>query len=945
MTEEDDAIVGRDAEIAQLGGFLDRAERGPTALLLEGQAGIGKTTLWRWTLAAAKRRGVTVLSASPAAAETALSFAALDDLLEPVLGDVLPRLLAPRRSALEAALLLSNGEERPPELHAIAAALRDAIRLLGERGPVLVAVDDAPWMDRPSAAAIAYAVRRLGAVPVGVLVARRQEGSAGVPFELDRAFEHCERLAVAELSLGALHKVIALRLDLTLPRPLLRRISETAGGNPFLALEIGRALERRGAVPNLGDTVPVPEELYGLVRERLSGLPSSARDLLAAVAALATPTTSLLETATGAGPTALRTAIDAGVLSFEGERLRFTHPLLRSAALALLLPAERRALHSRLSTIVPDPEERARQLALSVDGPDAAVAGSLDEAARLASRRGAAHAAAELCELALRLTPPAALDDTHDRRLRALWHSWEAGHADRARVLGEEAVAAAPPGSRRARALSQLAALLTYQADVRAANRLQRQALEEAGDEFEVRAAAHAELAMNLFLLRESLPEAEEHARVGVELAERLDSPAQLVRCLTNQGMVWMGLGRPDAEKPVLRALAIEKTLPDPGRLLRGGPRWDYASTLLWSDRLAEATAAFNDVLERADAAGDDGSIPYTLAHLALTHCLAGDLGEAAARAAEGHDLSVHAGLASEQAMLLGVQAFIAAHRGDAEACRVLASQAISVGERRSLKIAVITGHSAIALLELSLGAYARVEAELAELERELTAAGAGNPGGMRFVPDYSEALIGLGELDKARSVIGGYEAHAVRLDRPSARASALRCRGLIDAARGDADGALRTLADALQQHDRLVLPIDRARTLLAKGGLLRRAKQKRAARAALDEALAVFTTSGAKLFAEATQRELSRISGRAASPRRLTPSEHRVAALVAEGHTNRQVAAALFVSERTVEGHLSRVYAKLGVRSRSQLARRLTTGPGTIDDTRSRQAGEASAD
>jgi DNA-binding CsgD family transcriptional regulator len=935
VTLDDDAIVGRDEETAQLSGFLDGAGRGPTALVVEGEAGIGKTTLWRWTLATAQGRGFTVLSASPAAAETALSFAALDDLLEPVLDDVLPRLPAPRRSALEAALLLSTSRAGPPPLHAIAAAVRDAIRLLGEGRPVLIAVDDAQWIDRPSAAVIAYAVRRLGTAPVGVVVARRPEPGAGVPFELDRAFDRCERLAVAELSLGALHRIIARRLGLTLPRPLLRRIAETAGGNPFFVLEIARAFQRHGNMPGLADTVPVPDELHRLVRERLSALPADTRELLAAAAALAAPTTSLLEAATGSGPAALGTAIDAGLLSFEGERLRFTHPLLRSAALAILLPAERRALHARLGEVVPDPEERARQLALSIEGPDVAVASSLDRAAVLASRRGAGHAAAELCEFALRLTPREAADDAHERRLRALRHSWEAGDADRARVLGEEAVAGAPPGPRRARALLELARVLGYGKDVRAANRLQRQALEQAGNELEVRAAVHAELASNLFLLRESLLEAEEHARVAVELAERLDSPAQLARSLTNQGMVKMVLGRKDAQEPILRALAVEKSLPDAGRLW--GARWDHACVLLWSDRLAEAAAAFSAVLEDANAAGDEGSVPYTLAHLALTRCLAGDLDEAATLAAEGHELSIQAGLASQQAMLRAVLAFIAAHHGDAEVCRVLSAEAVSAGERRSLKVAVITGRSAIALLELSLGAHTNVVAELAVLERELTAAGAGNPGGLRFVPDYVEALVGLGELDQAGSVIGRYEAHAVRLDRPSARASALRCRGLIDAARGDRDGALRAFAAALEQHDRLVLPIDRARTLLAHGALLRRAKQKRAARAALDEALAGFTAAGAELFAEAAERELSRISGRAASSSGLTPSERRVAELVAAGQTNRQVAAALFVSERTVEGHLSRVYAKLGVRSRSQLARRLPTGARTPEGAKSR--------
>jgi DNA-binding SARP family transcriptional activator/class 3 adenylate cyclase/predicted ATPase len=865
-TRDDHAIVGRDDEIARLGDFLDSARRGPTALVLDGQAGIGKTTLWRWTLATAQGRGFTVLSASPAAAEAALSFAALNDLLESVLGEVLPRLPLPRRSALEAALLLSTSEEGPPQVYAIAAAVRDVLRILGERGPVLVAVDDAHWVDRPSAAVVAYAVRRLGTAPVAVLAARRSDAGTGVPFELDRAVDSCDRMAVAELSLGALHRIIARRLDLTLPRPLLRRIAEAAGGNPFFALEIARALQRHGAMPNLADTVPVPGELHGLMRERLLALPADTRELLAAAAALAAPTTSLLEAATGSGPAALRTAIDAGVLSFEGERLRFTHPLVRSAALALFLPAERRALHGRLSTVAPDPEERARQLALSAEGPDSAVAHSLDEAARVASQRGAGHTAAELCELALHLTPRDAADDAHERRLRALRYTWEAGDADRARELGEEAVAAARPGPRRARALVELAVLLSSQADVRAANGLQRRALEEAGDELDVRAAAHAELAINLFLLRESLPEAEKHAHLAVALAEQLESPARLTRCLTNQGIVRMCLGRADAEQSIIRALDLEKRLPDPAGLPRG-PRWDYACALLWSDRLTEAANAFNAVLDHANAVGDDGLIPYTLAHLALTHCLAGELGEAAAVAAEGHALSIQAGLASEQAMLLAVRAFVAAHQGDADSCRALAVEAISAGKRRSLKVAVITGHSAIALLELSHGAHARIVEELAQLERELTAAGVGNPGGLRFLPDYTEALVALRDLDHAQAVIGRYEAHAARLDRSTARASALRCRGLIDVARGDVDGALRAFSLALEQHDRLVLPIDRARTLLAQGAVFRRAKQTHAARAALEEALAGFATAGAQVFADATEHELSLIGGRTASP------------------------------------------------------------------------------
>jgi DNA-binding NarL/FixJ family response regulator len=407
-----------------------------------------------------------------------------------------------------------------------------------------------------------------------------------------------------------------------------------------------------------------------------------------------------------------------------------------------------------------------------------------------------------------------------------------------------------------------------------------------------------------------------------VQLAERLDQPARLVRPLTNLGMVRMCLGRADALEPVSRALAILGEVPDAG-LLRTGPRWDHACALLWSDSLEEATAEWHLLLEDAAATGDEGSMPYTLAHLALTRCLAGELETAGALASEGYELSIETGLASEQAMLMAVQALVLAHQGGEEECRRLAREAIALGERRSLKVAVITGHSALALLDLSLGDFAGVKGELEEVERDLTAAGTGNPGGMRFVPDYVEALAGLGELDRAEAVLGRYGGHAVRLDMPAARAAALRCGGLIAAARGDGERAQRAFAAALEQHERVTLPIDRARTLLAKGAMLRRAKRKRAAREALGEALEVFNERGAKLFAAATARELGRISGRAASAGELTPSERRVAELVASGRTNREVAAALVLAERTVESHLSHIYRKLGVRSRAELAHR----------------------
>jgi DNA-binding CsgD family transcriptional regulator len=211
----------------------------------------------------------------------------------------------------------------------------------------------------------------------------------------------------------------------------------------------------------------------------------------------------------------------------------------------------------------------------------------------------------------------------------------------------------------------------------------------------------------------------------------------------------------------------------------------------------------------------------------------------------------------------------------------------------------------------------------LAVHRQRLIAACVGEPGSVRFVPDEIEALIALGRLDEADTLLGWLEKRGRVLDRASALAAAGRCRGLLLTARRDEAAALAAFERALAEHDRVSMPFDRARTLLALGAALRRAKRKRDARETLGQALATFERLGARIWADRALVELGRIGGRAPAEGALTPSEQRIAALVAEGRTNREVAAALFLSDRTVESHLTHVYRKLGVRSRAELARR----------------------
>src|SRR5262245_46738512 len=325
------AVIGREEELAGIAAFLDEAAAGSVTLVLAGEAGMGKTTLWQAGVAEARERSFRVLTASPSVAETGLSLAAIGDLLGESADEVLGELPAPQRHALEVALLLKEAEGGTPEPRAVALAVLNALRVLARAGPVLVAVDDVQWLDAASAAALGYAARRLDVEPVGLLLAQRAAEDEPLPFDLGRA--GMEPMRVGPLTLGATHRLVRERLGVSLSRPALRRVHETAGGNPFYALEIARALppDTPAAEPP-----PVPGSLGELVRDRVAALPPDARATLLAAAALSEPRVSVVEAALGpdAGP-GLRAASEAGVVVVEDDRVRFEHPLLASAAYGL----------------------------------------------------------------------------------------------------------------------------------------------------------------------------------------------------------------------------------------------------------------------------------------------------------------------------------------------------------------------------------------------------------------------------------------------------------------------------------------------------------------------------------------------------------------------------------------------------------------------------------
>lgn len=515
-------LFGRESELRHITAFLDDARSGTAVLVLQGEPGIGKTSLWVRTVSAAKEHGWIVLSCRSAEAEARLSFAALGDLIGAVEDAVLEELPAPQRRGLEVALLRAEPEGPPPDRRAVGAAILGVVGSLSATVPLLIALDDVQWVDPPTSHALEFALRRLTDEPVGILLSSRtlQEGDPPLPLARALPEERVRMLQVGPLSSADLDLLVRSRLGTVLPPPALRRLEEVSGGNPFFALEIARA-EVRGEPRPTGQSLPIPMSLReDLVRHRMASIPKPTRELLLAASAVSHPTTALLGAYAGhpdIGADVTR-AVEAGILERAGEPIVFAHPLFRAAVYADAGREERHQLHRRLAELVDEPEERARHLALGAEEPDAAVAFALEAAAERANARGAPDAAAELYELSLRLTPPGPATEIARRTLGAAACLQASGDLDRAAAHLERLVSDPPEGSDRATALMRLARLVAFAGDLPRAVDLLETALRQEDPPPGTRSEIHSELALLHFELG-SGEEIAEHVRLAARRA------------------------------------------------------------------------------------------------------------------------------------------------------------------------------------------------------------------------------------------------------------------------------------------------------------------------------------------------------------------------------------------------------------------------------------------
>jgi DNA-binding CsgD family transcriptional regulator len=900
-------IVGREEELASVRAFIGRAEEQEGGLVLEGEAGIGKSTLWLAGVEHARTRGLRVLSSRPAEPERGLALAGLGDLFDDVLDIVLPALPAPRRRALEGALLLEEAPVDGVDPRALGIATRTALQLLADDGPVVVAIDDVQWFDRASSSALGFALRRTAPRHVLLLLARRLADGIQ-PTALEQAFpvEHLRRVSVGPLSVGALHRFLRDRLDRAFARQTLLRIHERSGGNPFFALELAHVLD---ADVDPTRPLPVPEALEELVRARITKLPATTRDALAVVAALGAPSASLLERA-GVTSEALEPAFRTRVVESDNGTVRFSHPFL-SSVLYQDLGDRRRSVHGRIAAIVDEPLEHARHLALAADASDARVAAVLDDAARLAADRGAAAIAAELTEHALRLTPPHARDAVHRRALSAARAHLAAGEWTRARTIATDLLAETDAGPPRAEVLLLVA---EFNHDDLAVPVLE-EALREASSNPELQAVIHIRLAW-AERFRKGFPAALEDTRAGLALADGLDDDGLRFRALTQLSLLGSMVG--DAETAGYAARAREVALADGDACLQREANvlvtWVHDYPSIDAVR-AELERAYRDWHER-----DELFCTEVLWRLAWVELWDGRWALAAEHAARAREVRAQYGVDQNQDYI--AVSWIAVHRGQLELARDESERALQLCEEQ------IGFHPPLleavpGLVALWSGDAEAAAERLGNADRQAAALGWSAPAARPWTADYAAALLELGRVDEAVRVIDLWEADAVRLHRERVVAQVTYCRGLVAAAEGAVDEAVSFLERAVAEHEKVGDPFGQGRALLALGVVRRRNRHKRAARDAIDAALIGFERLGATTWVEKARDELGRIGGRTREEG-LTAAERRVATLVAEGRTNREVAAALFLGERTVAGHLTSIYAKLGVRSRTELARRL---------------------
>jgi DNA-binding CsgD family transcriptional regulator len=935
------AIVGRKGERAAVDAFLADAAAAPRTLLVEGEPGIGKTTLLGELVAGARSRGYPVLQCQPARAEMDLSYVNLVEMLEGLPEALVAGLPVPQARLLRI-LLRREEPEGPFDSLSANVAVVAALRALAAAGPAVMVIDDIQWLDNSTARTLGFVARRLADTPVRIVVATRVGADAAPADRLAALSRAMPEGRFATLRLGPvepseLSRILRLALGWAPPWPRLQRIAELSGGNPLYAVELARAMG--GGEDEIGEAPA--GGLVELARARVIHLPERVREVLELACVPPAPTVDLLRRlASGQGEVteALAGAERAGIVTVDGDRVRFAHPILAAAVYGAMPTVRRRALHRAVAMLADDLEERARHLARAAAGPDAEVALALAVAAEQAWGRGAPTAAADLLGLSCELTPPSDVDSLGLRRVAYGRMLHQAGDTPGAVATleavvsdvaprGEQSIEQRPTAAVRARALYHLMYVIRLSGDLEPAIRCGLRAVEESADDPSYQAECYEMLSR---LSDNDIGRKLATARAGLAVLERIADPDPYVvfhmRAALMEAEFYAGLG--------IHLERLEGLDPGGRRQfppVRTAPRVEdlIGRLLTYAGRIDEGLSVLRSMYDRA-AVVNRGAMAAFLGWMAEGELMASRFEAVVALAREAIERTEEAGQARGNPWEVGFLAIGLAMLGRLDEAESAARGV--VGEELDGTGPLDMDHGP-ALIGLGIAALSRDDFPLAVaalrlVDRAKREAGLRDPRLWAHYSDLVEALLGAAEPAEAAEVCRRFEEEAATSQGEWSLAAAARCRALVLAAQGDLDGALQAATRSLTLFDGLSMPFERARTLHVLGQVHRRRREKRLAREALCAAVDAFDELGAVVWARRARGELSRIPVRQAAEG-LTPTEETIARLAAQGLSNREIADRAFLSPKTVEVNLTRVYRKLGVRSRAALASRLAATDG----------------
>jgi DNA-binding CsgD family transcriptional regulator len=901
-------LLGRMQERREIELALAQARAGTSATLaLVGEPGIGKTALLDH--AAQQAEDMQLLRARGVESEAEIPFASLLELVRPALS-MLERIPRPQAVALEGALALrpSTAQDR----FAVGAATLSLLAAYADDRPVAILLDDAHWLDRSSAHALLFAVRRLMADPIAVLVAARENE----PSLLDGADLPMMRIE------GLTARETATLLD-GVGLEAAARLHAATAGNPLALMELRGEVADLALAPE-GAPVLVPARIVDAFLRRAGTLDESARRALVLAATSDSGEFSTLERAAARLDVDLgwlSAAEDVGLVSLRPGAVEFRHPLARSAVYAAAPAEHRRAAHQALAAALPDRDidRRAWHLAAAAVGADERASAALEQAGIRSQARSAYATASSAFERAGRLSAD------HERTARLLHlaaeMAWLAGLAERATTLLDEGRALTADGNL-VTTIDGLAGQITVRrGPVMRGYEMLVAAAERAADERAIELLAEA-VAAGYYA-----GETAEMLGVAERARGRLSADASArARFLAAMAT---GVAHIVAGDAAVGAVALREAidLAESESSLR-----DDLYLLAWLALapifLREADTGrwlIDEALDTARARAAVGSLPFLLNLIARDHATTDRWALAETAYREAIDLARESDQRIGLTFGLAGLAWLEARRGREAECRAHADEAIALSPQTGARMHEVWSSAALAELELGLGNAGEAVARLQHHDRLLRELGITDVD-LSAGPELVEAHLRLGQVEPAILVADGLLAAARAKGQPWSLARALRCQGLL----ADDPGAMAAAFDAaLGEHERTPDAFETARTRRAYGERLRRARNRVGAREQLRAALAIFEHLGADPWADGTRAELAAtgVTARRRNPSTLddlTPQELQIALALAGGKTTRETAAALFISPKTVEYHLRHVYDKLGIRSRPELARRL---------------------